>query len=167
MTYFPHDFTGLIEHHDLGTYRYTVIWLLEEIAARLPFDRHPRLRVSGEINDHAFAGAWLPSRGRWYLMLGKPLLKATGLSVGCFAEVRFRVEPQNEVETPSLLQRALEVSVSATSRWAELTPGKRRALGHHVLSAKTAPTANQRVAQVVQWLETGETDVRRLPRLSV
>lgn len=57
MNYFPHPFTGPIEHHDLGTYRYTVIWLPEEIASALPFAGQPRLRISAELNDEPCAGA--------------------------------------------------------------------------------------------------------------
>lgn len=167
MDYFPHAFTGVVAHHDLGTYRYTVIWLPEELAALLPFAGQPRLRISGELNDVPLTGAWQPSRGRWYLMLGKPLLRATELSVGCFAELRFRIEPPDDVEVPTLLTHALEANAAAAARWDELTPGKQRALSHHVLSAKTGPTTTRRVAQVVLWLAAGETDLRRLPKLRV
>jgi hypothetical protein len=166
VSYFPHAFTGPIEHHDLGTYRYTVLWLPEDIAAQLPLAEHPRLRISGELNDAPCQGAWQPSRGRWYLMLGKPLLKTTGLSVGCLAELRFRVEPQDELEVPTLLATALAANAAAQDRWDALTPGKRRALTHHVAAAKTAPTATRRVAQAVAWLEMGETDLRKLPKMS-
>ena len=165
MTYFPFSFTGPIEHHDLGTYRYTVIWLPEEVAAELPLAEQPRLRISGELNDHPIAGAWQPSRGRWYLMVGKPALKATGLSVDCLAELRFRIEPQDEVEVPPLLAGAMDRDARASERWHQLTPGKRRALAHHVGSAKTGATAAKRTAQAVAWLATGETDLRRLPKL--
>lgn len=165
--YFPFAFMGPVEQHDLGTYRYTVVWLPDDIAGKLPLAEHPRLRISGEINDHPCAGAWQPSRGRWYLMLGKPLLKATGLTVGCLAELRFRVEPQDEVEVPPALDRAIAASAAAAERWAALTPGKRRAVGHFVLAAKTGATVARRVAQAVRWLESGETDLRRLPRVEV
>jgi hypothetical protein len=33
MSYFPYAFTGPIEVHDLGRYRYTVLWLPDDIAA--------------------------------------------------------------------------------------------------------------------------------------
>jgi len=166
MSYFPFGFTGPVEHYGLGTYRYTVMWLPEEIAAALPLAEQPRLRISGELNEHPLTGAWQPSRGRWYLMLGKPLLKATGLSVGCLAELRFRVEPPDEVDVPPLLARALQQDERASERWAALTPGKRRALGHHVGSAKTEATAVKRTAQAVTWLATGETELWRLPKLA-
>lgn len=98
-------------------------------------------------------------------MLGKPVLKATGLSVDCLAELRFRLEPPDEVDVPPLLARGVEQDERASERWAALTPGKRRALAHHVGSAKTGATAAKRTAQAVTWLATGETDLRRLPKL--
>jgi Bacteriocin-protection, YdeI or OmpD-Associated/Domain of unknown function (DUF1905) len=165
MDYFPHEFDATVEHHDLGSYRYTVIFLDPDIAAKLPFDQHPRLRISGELNDHPFTGAWQPSSGRWYLMLGQPLLKATGLSVDCVATIRFRVEPQDEVDVPAELKRAVDANGDAAQRWAALTPGKQRALAHRVLSAKTATTQGKRIADVLGWLVSGETDLRRLGKI--
>lgn len=162
---FPFSFTGPIERHDLGTYGYTVMWLPGDIAAQLPLVEHPRLRIGGELNDHPCTGAWQPSRGRWYLMLGKPLLKATGLSLGCLAELRFRVEDQDAVDVPALLAQTVAANEVAAVRWSVLTPGKQRALSHYVLSAKTTATVSRRVAQCVLWLETGETDLRRLLKL--
>lgn len=162
LDYFSHAFDAVIEHHDLGTYRYTVVFLPDALAAALPLAEHPRLRISGEIDDHAFTGAWQPSRGRWYLMLGKPLLRATALEIGSFAHVRFRVEPQDEVDVPAELQRAVAADAAAQDRWNGLTAGKQRALAFRVASAKTAVTRNRRVIEVVDWLASGETDLRWL-----
>jgi hypothetical protein len=78
MFHFPYQFEAMVEPHDLGTYRYTVVFLSDELIAELPFAQHPWLRISGEINDHPMAGAWQPSRGRWYLMLSKPLCGQRG-----------------------------------------------------------------------------------------
>lgn len=99
-------------------------------------------------------------------MLGKVILKATGLSVGCLVEVRFRLEPAEAVEIPQLLVRAVAESGSATERWEALSPGKQRAIGHHVQSAKTRVTGAKRVAQAILWLEGGHTDLRPLPKLT-
>lgn len=165
MSYFTHEFDAVIEQHDLGTMRYTVIFLPDEMAAQLPFDRHPRLRMSGELADQPFTGAWQPGKGRWYLMLGKALLKATGLCVGACATVRFRLEPQDSVEVPPALLRAIDANAEAMERWATLTPGKQRALAHSVLSAKSSATTMRRVTQVVDWLVAGETDLHRLGKL--
>lgn len=165
MDYFPFGFSALVEEHALGSYVYTVVWLPDEIAAQLPLGEHPRLRISGEINEHPFTGAWQPSRGRWYLMLGKPLLRATGLAIDAWAEVRFRIEEQDAVDVPPLLLRALAANATASARWAALTPGKQRALSHRLLSAKSAPTAARRIAEIIDWLVAGETDLRRLGKL--
>lgn len=165
MSFFPYAFTGVIEQYDLGTYRYTVLWLPQEVAAELPFSDQPRLRISGELNEHPVTGAWQPSRGRRYLMLGKSVLKATGLSIGCLAELRFRVEPADVLEVPPLLSHGLAASEVASEKWAALTAGKRRAISHHVSSAKTGTTAGRRVAQAIRWLEQGETDLRELPKM--
>lgn len=165
MPFFPHAFTGLVEAHDLGRYRYTVVWLPEALAEQLPLQRHPRLRISGEINEHPLSGAWQPSRGRWYLMLGKPLLRTTGLSLDCLAEVRFRVEPQDEVEVPSGLDEAIARDECASARWQELSAGKQRALCHFVGAARSTTTQAKRIDQAIAWLSCGETDIRRLPRM--
>ena len=165
MFHFPYQFEAMVEPHDLGSYRYTVVFLAEDLVAELPFARHPRLRISGEINDHPMTGAWQPSRGRWYLMLSKPLLRATGLDIGMMAEVRFRIEPQDEVELPASLVRALSEDAVVKARFAALTPGKQRALSYRILSAKTPVTEARRVAEVVDWLAAGETNLRLLGKL--
>ncbi len=152
MSWFDHAFETRIVHHDVGTYRYTVVFLDPDLAARLPFDRHPRLRFSGEIGEAPFAGAWQPVRGRWYAMLSKGVLKAAGLSVGDLVEVRFRIEDPDHVEVPDALARALARDAAAGAAFAALSAGKRRGLAHMVLSAKTPETERKRVAEVIGTL---------------
>ena len=152
----------MIEPHDLDTYRYTVVFLPDELAATLPFAADPRLRISGEIADHPMTAAWQPCRGHWYLMLSKPLLKAVGLTIGMTAEVRFRLEAQDDVEMPASLLQTLGENGAAQAHFDTLTPGKQRALAHRVLSAKTEATQTRRVGEVVRWLAECETDLRRL-----
>jgi uncharacterized protein YdeI (YjbR/CyaY-like superfamily) len=81
------------------------------------------------------------------------------------AEVRFRLEPQDEVEIPASLVAALGENEAAEARFGALTPGKQRALAHRVMSAKTEPTEIRRVVEVIVWLASGETDLRRLGKL--
>jgi hypothetical protein len=150
--FFPHEFTTRVTRHDVGTYRYTVVFLPEEIAVRLPLDRHPRLRVSGEVGEVPFSGAWQPVRGRWYLMLSKELLRDAGLGPGATATVRFRVEDQDAVEVPEALRLALEADLAARGAWEGMSAGKRRGLAHRVGSARTAATAARRVAEVLAAL---------------
>ena len=165
MFHFPYRFEAMVEPHDLGTYRYTVVFLAEDLGPELPFAQHPRVRISGEINDYPMAGAWQPSRGRWYLMLSKPLLRATGLDIGMMAEVRFRIEPQDEVELPASLVRALSENAVVEARFVALTPGKQRALSYRILSAKISATEARRVADVIDWLTADETDLKRLGKV--
>lgn len=166
MSYFRYAFAGPVVHHDLGTMRYTVLWLPDEVAADLPLKKHPRLRISGELNEQPFSGAWQPSRGHWYLMLGKPLLKSARLGIGDTAELRFRLEPIDQVDIPSILTRAIEASQEATAAWEALPAGKQRAIAIYIDAAKTGPTLAKRAAQAVQWLSQGETDLRRLNKLA-
>jgi uncharacterized protein YdeI (YjbR/CyaY-like superfamily) len=92
-------------------------------------------------------------------MLGKPLLKQAGLGIGDVAEVRFAVDDQDAVDTPSALLRALAQDEAARAAWDALTPGKQRALSHRILGAKTAPTQSRRLAEVLGHLR-GEFDLR-------
>jgi hypothetical protein len=159
---FPYVFETRIVTHDLGTYRYTVVFLDPAIAAELPLDGSPRLRIVGEVADVPMEGAWQPSRGRWYLMLGKPLLKAAGKGVGDEVEVRFRLAPP-DVAMPEALERALVANPGARAVFEDQTVGKRRALAHRVGSAKGAETVARRVAEVLDALEG--RDVPSLARL--
>lgn len=161
--FFPHAFETEIVHHDLGTYRYTVVWLDDDIAAELPFGDQPRLRITGELADTPMEGAWQPSRGRWYLMLGKPLLKAAGKGVGDWVEVRFRVEDADALDMPEALVRALDANPTAQAAFALQTIGKQRALCHRIASAKGATTVAKRVGEVLDAL-SGK-DVPTLSRL--
>lgn len=157
MDYFPYEFEAPIEHHYLGTMRYTAVFLPATIAARLPFDQAPRLRFSGEINDAPIAAAWQPSKGRWYAMLSKNLLRETGLSVGDAATVRFRLEPLDAVDRSPELERALAGKPALRAAWEALTPGMRRGQVHRLNQAKTAPTRAKRLGEIVAAL-AGEAD---------
>lgn len=167
MDWYPHSFETQIVHHDLGTYRYTVVFLDDDIAAALPFQDHPRLRISGELADQPMTGAWQSSRGRWYLMLGKPLLKAAGKDVGDWVEVRFRVEPADELDMPEALSRALDADPGARAGFELQTIGKQRALCHRVASAKGADTVMRRVNEVLDALAGREVPTLARLRLVV
>ncbi len=110
--------------------------------------------MSIEVAEVPFSGAWQPVRGRWYLMLSKPLLRASGLSVGQTAEVRFRVEPQDAVEIPASLERALGADPSIKAAFEALTP--RSALGagppHHLGPHPGHPGAALAGGARVPWL---------------
>ncbi|MEM7025878.1 MAG: YdeI/OmpD-associated family protein, partial [Pseudomonadota bacterium] len=126
-----------------------------EMAKDLPLGQHPRLRVSGEIGEISFSGAWQPTRGRWYLMLSKQIMKDGGISLGDWVDVRFRVEDQDSVDVPDLLQRAIDADEVIAAAWQALSPGKRRGLAYRVASAKTSGTRQRRIEEVLDILRTG------------
>jgi hypothetical protein len=140
-------------------FRQTVVYLPEEIAAQLPLEKHPRLRISGEIGRASFRGAWQPQRGAWFLMISRRLLGESGYQAGDLAHVRFQVEAQDDVEVPEELTTALADDRQAAAAWGKLTPGKRRGLAHHVSSAKTAETRRKRVDKTLAFLR-GEVEWR-------
>ncbi|MEL6797536.1 MAG: hypothetical protein AAFO89_12030, partial [Planctomycetota bacterium] len=80
--YYPFEFEAEVVHHALGTYRYTVVFLHDRLIEHLPLAEHPRLRMSGELRDIPFEGAWQPVRGRWYVMLSKAVLRQGPFEVG-------------------------------------------------------------------------------------
>lgn len=164
MDYFPHTFEGPIERHGVGRSRviwYNVLFLPQALASELPFDRHPRLRVEGEVADVAVAGAWMPAGdGRRYFMVSPPVLKAAGVGLGAVVEMRFRVDDQDRVDVPESLAAGLRSDLAARRVWDGLTPGKQRGVTHIVRGARTAETERKRVAEVLAALREG--DVARL-----
>lgn len=153
--YYPFEFETQIVHHNVGTYRYTVVFLDDRLHTHLPLKEHPRLRASGEIGDIPFRGAWQPVRGRWYLMLAKPLLRDGEFEVGDTVTVRFCVESQEAVDVPPELERMLRENGALMDAWSALTSGKQRGLAYQVRSAKTAPTRAKRLRLVAETLRDG------------
>lgn len=161
MSYFTHAFTGRLEVHRLGSYRYRVVFLPEEIAGALPFDGQPRLRMEGEVNDVPIAGAWQPAKGRWYLMVSPAICKAAGLRIGDAVEVRFRIVASDTVAIPDELAAALERDGRARNAWQALTPGRQRGYSHQITSARTVETRARRVAHLIELLRAGEATAAR------
>lgn len=79
MGFYSLGFESTVETLDDEKCLYSVISLPAEIAAQLPLAVHPRLRVEGEISDHPFSGAFIPSSQGHHLILGSARLKAMGL----------------------------------------------------------------------------------------
>lgn len=151
--FYPHEFEATIEHHHVGTYIYTVVFLDSTLHDRLPLEEHPRLRVSGEVRDIPFEGAWQPVRGRWFLMLSKQLMRDGEFEIGDRVAVRFQIEDQSSVDVPEELLRAIRTKKSYMAAWMKLTPGKQRGFAYRVASAKMRATRSKRVAEVLALLE--------------
>ncbi len=150
------EFDAEVVSHAVGTLNYRVVFLAERFHKELPLREHSRLRVQGEVNGVPFAGAWQPVRGRWYLMLGKRLLKDAGVGVGDRVLVTFRVVDQASVDVPEELSRALASNRTASMAWDKLSAGKQRAFAHRVSSAVRAVTRAARTEEVIDALVSGE-----------
>ena len=152
MSFFAHSFIAPLSPHNVGSYGYKVVWLPAEIAARLPLADNPRLRITGEVADVPIEGAWQPFGGRHYLMIGPAICRAAGLSLGDAVEVRFSIADQDAVQVPDALEEALAGDAATSRAWDALSPGRRRALCHHVGAARTEATREKRVATVLDLL---------------
>lgn len=172
--FYPHTFEAPIAEYDVGSkrYVYAVVWLPENMQADLPLNEYPRLRVTGEMNETEFASALMPVPGdtvpgtrgqrRWYLLLSKKQLKAMDSSLGDTIRVRFKIDDQNAVDVPVLLEAALRKNKAMQKRWDQLTPGKQRGLAYRVASAKRSETQQKRVLEVFEIM-TGQRDERGKP----
>jgi hypothetical protein len=157
MSFYEHVFEGRLEQLVFpGKYRYFIVRLPPEVAARLPFDAETRVRASGEINDHPFHGAWVPGGDRPpYLHLSADFVRRLEAAVGDPLEVRFKVEPSDMVEVPAELAEALSADPRAEAVWQGLTPGRRRGLAHMVGSARREETRRKRAATLLADLLAG------------
>jgi Bacteriocin-protection, YdeI or OmpD-Associated/Domain of unknown function (DUF1905) len=175
MSWFTHEFEAPIERHGVGRSRkvwYNVVFLPDRLAIELPFERHPQLRIEGEIAEVPIKSAFIPAGGgRHYLIVSPDTLKSASLGLGQIVEVRFRVGDQAAIDIPDNLQRALSNDQLSNEAWNKLTPGRKRALAHHVNMAKTEGTRMRRVAAVLAAItgnaatEAIAADAARLARL--
>ena len=146
------EFEAEIEYHDFGRMGYTVVYLPEDLREKLPFDQYPCLRVDAEVAEFPIDGALQPGQGQYYLMLSKRFLKQADLGIGDTVNVNFRIADQNAVNVSDELTTGLKLYPVAKSIWDTLTPGKQRSFAHRVDSARTAPTREKRVAEVIAAL---------------
>jgi hypothetical protein len=175
VSWFDFQFEAPLERHGVGRTRkvwYTVLFLPAALAAKLPFDQCPQLRFDGEIGSAPVNSAFISSGdGRYYCIVSPQTVRVASVTLGDVVEVRFRLGNQNHVDVPDALQSVLSRNRVARSGWNALTPGRRRALAHHVNSTKTASPRDRRVAAVVAAL-TGRipktvspSDVAQLDRM--
>ncbi|MEM1107599.1 MAG: YdeI/OmpD-associated family protein [Planctomycetota bacterium] len=164
MDYYPYRFEAPIERFGVGKKRviwYTVVFLTKEIQEVLPFAKYPRLRVEGEIQEVPIENAFMPTGdGRYYLIVSPGVMKEADVEAGDEVRVLFRIADQDRVEVPQALQQAIDEDQQAAEAWAALTPGKKRMLAQHVISAKTPKTQAKRVAESLQALIHHQADLR-------
>ena len=146
------EFAARVERRAVGRMAFSVVYLPKPLERRLPFDRHPRLRVDAEIEGHALNASLQPGGGRRYLLLSKRTLRATGLGPGRRASVRFTIADQTAVAVPEALAAALARDARARRAWEALPVGERRGLAHRVALARRPPTVARRVDEVLLGL---------------
>ena len=118
-----------------GTSTSTVVHLPTAVETALGRTR----RVEGEFADHPInlAITRAPVVPGAFLWAGKSLLDRTGLIPGDRFEARLRPAPNDHVEVPSDVTRALRLA-GASEAWDALTPGQKRRQIHQIEIAKRA-----------------------------
>lgn len=142
-------FEGVVEPVLWGETTYTILRLPDEVAAAL--EAAGARRVEGEFAEHPVNLALTragPVGDFAFLWAGKSLLEATGLEPGEPFEVRLRPAPDDAVDTPDDVARALRAG-GRTAAWEALTPGRRRGLLYKIATAKTQATRDKRIAALI------------------
>ncbi|MEL7189748.1 MAG: YdeI/OmpD-associated family protein [Pseudomonadota bacterium] len=163
---YPYKFEAPIERFGVGIKRviwYNVLMLPDDLRSDLPLERYPRLRVEGEIADVPIANAFMPTGdGRHYVIVAPTVLKHAEAGIDDIVEMRFKIADKDHVDVPEVLLNALDSDAKAKSAWNSITPGKRRMLAQHVLSAKTDKTRLKRVHEAIDALLNHGADLRAL-----
>ena len=56
---YPFELFTKVKKHTSGRIQYAVAYLTKELQKQLPLDKHPRLRIDGEVCGHRFNGCLL------------------------------------------------------------------------------------------------------------
>lgn len=123
-----------------------------ELAAELPFDTYPKLRVDAEINGFAHEGAFVPIHGGHYMMVSKRLRQAIGRDLGDPVTVRFKVADQDALNMPQILIDAFEDAPDARELWDAMPLGKRRSWCNQIDKAKAPETKQNRIGKLLDLL---------------
>jgi hypothetical protein len=161
--FFPYAFEAPIERFGVGKVRkiwYNVLFLPAELRTALPFAKYPRLRVDGEIAEVPIANALIPAGdGRNYVIVAPNVMKDGSVALGDVVEMRFRIADQDHVDVPNDLSVGLNRDPIARDIWAAFTPGKKRMVVQHVLSAKTHTTRQRRLDEALEAIRNHRGDV--------
>lgn len=145
-----YQFTANISKYDFGKYYYTVVFLPPELIPQLPFKEYPKLRVKAEINGAAMEGAFMPDKGRWYLMTPRKMLKSLNKQLGDEVQVEFCIADQNEVHLPSVLEEYLKQDEDFKQKWDKLTAGKKRGLAYSISKIKTPEIRERKLLEIIE-----------------
>jgi hypothetical protein len=142
-------FEARVEPLVWGRATYTILRLPEAVVQALGKCR----RVEGEIADHPvnLALSRAPVIEGVFVWTGSSLLDRIGIRPGEAVEVRLRPAPDDRVDLDPDVEAALQAG-GVLAKWDGLTPGKRRGLLYQIATAKTDPTRQKRIAQLVAGL---------------
>jgi hypothetical protein len=156
MGYYAYSFEAQVAVLAYAPYDYTVIYVPPDIEHALQLELHPRLRIEGEIAEHPFNAAIIPSQQGRHIILSRELLRDAGLQLGDVVEVRFNIADQDAVALPEELELALDADPDAREAWEQLTPGRRRGFAHLVGKPKSEATRQRKADELVERLRNGE-----------
>ncbi len=144
------DFEAPIVPMEWGKNSYTILIVPKDVLCQLGQTR----RVEGEILDHPINMALTksPAADGTFLYISKALIKALAIEPGQRVAVRLRPVDAGLVETPSDVTGALTAQ-GILATWQGLTAGRRRALLHHIDTAKRAETRAKRISHLVAELK--------------
>ncbi|MEZ4760228.1 MAG: YdeI/OmpD-associated family protein [Flavobacteriales bacterium] len=126
------------------------------------FGRRTGVRVVGTVNGVPVDRALLPQKsGMHIIILGGDIRRPAKLrKEGDLAVVEIREHPDPEkLDLPEELAETLDFLPEMKAAWERLTPGMRRSMCYWVGSAKTAPTREKRVAELLRRFEEGDFQV--------
>ncbi|MEM6277988.1 MAG: YdeI/OmpD-associated family protein [Verrucomicrobiota bacterium] len=149
---FQHEFAAPVSEYDFGRMAYRVVYLPLDLIAKLPFDKHPRLRIDAMIEDVPQNCAIQPSDQGRYILLSKRLLKELGKSHGDTIHISFDIADQDAVDVPLELEEALARSPHLQKKWESLTPRKRRCFAFRVSKAKRPETREAKAEEILEFL---------------
>lgn len=155
MGYYAYSFETDVATLRYDPYSYTVLFVPAHLDETLPLAQYPRLRIEGEIGEHPFNAAIIPSQQGRHIILSRELLRDAGLRLGDRVEVRFNIADQQAVVVPEELELALDASPEARSAWEDLTPGRRRGLAHLVGKLKAEASRQRKADDLVALLRNG------------
>lgn len=152
MEKYEYRFEAKVEKYDFGKYYYTIVWLPEEIATKLPFEKYPKLRIEAKVDGILLEGALMPDSGRWYLMVNKKILKRINKGLGDQIRIEFNIADQDYVFIPRGLSTALEEDLNFKQAWEKLTPGKKRGYAYLVSKAKSPEAIEKRISEIKEYI---------------
>ena len=120
------------------------------------YDTKGRVKVVATLDGHAFRATLLPSRNGHYLAFNQDMKAATGKALGDTVHVTIAPDlAPRTVEVPDEIRAALAAHEGLRSAFDALPDYIQRESIRRILSAKTGPTREKRLAALIEKLPKG------------